>query len=160
MGFGPKTKTVSKLASVNALYRNDAKFGLELNADSVLKAQNQAMVVILGVLKAKYVGAGANAIQAPPPFPVPKARWFGELGMDTTTKGVTKNGKPKYTYDHASAMAENANTFRGRVDDLTRYTSMEDDLLNAADNPNPGGQAGVHGKLPVAPGLAAPKKAA
>lgn len=161
MGFGPKLKTVSKCASANALYRNDAAtFGQLVNKDPVLIMQNQAMVVILGAIKAKFVGGGTNTIQAPPPFPVPKARWFGELSMDTTTPGTNSKGKKVYTYDHLKAMEANANTFRGRVDDIIKYTSMEDDLTNSTANPNPGGQAGVHGKLPVAPGLTAPKKAA
>ena len=153
MPFGAKLKTVSKLASMNALYRDDVPFQTVLNNDSVLKTQNQAMVVILGVIRTKYVGGGVNSIQTPPPFPCPKARWFGDLNMDTTTKGLNKKGKTVYTYDHASAFAENANTFRGRCDDLDKYTSMENDLLNSANKPNPGGQAGTHGKLPVAPGL-------
>ena len=156
MPFGNKTKTVSKLASMNALYRDDAKFGLILNKDLTLIAQNQAMVVILGAIKAKFVGTGSGNITSPPPFPCPKARWFGELSLDTTTPGVSKKGAKIFTYDHQKAMRENAQAFRDRCDDLVKYTEMENDLTNSADKPNPGGQAGVHGKLPVAPGLVAP----
>ena len=149
MSFGNKTKSLSRLAAVNALYRNDkASIGATLNNDSVLKSLNQAMVVIEGAIRTAFVGTGGSNIQAPNPFPVPKARWFGELAMDTTTKGVNGKGHQVYTYDHEKAFKANAKAFRDRVDDIVKYFKMENDLGNTTAKPNPGGQAGTHGKLP------------
>ena len=157
MGFGPKVKTLSKLASMNALYRHDnATFGPILNTDVTLVAENAGMALILTQIKQKVVGASAPAVPAPKPFPCPTTRWMGRLAFDTTTKG-TKPAKTgggvdvTYTYDHKKAMALNALSFRGRCDDIVKYYSMEDDAVNSPNKPNPGGQAGTHGKLPQVP---------
>lgn len=156
MGFGSKTKTTSKLASMNALYRNDNKdFGATLNQDPVLLVQQQGEATILTSIKRKLFGEGATAVAPATPFPVSKERWMGELAMDTTTESLVLLPLPHkvYTYDHAKAARLNAQVFRDRCDDLVKYTSMENDITNSAKKPNPGGQAGAHGKLPKAPNL-------
>ena len=150
MGFTTKTKSLARLAAMNALFRSDkATIGAILNNDSTLKTLNQDMVTIIGAVKAKFVGGATGNIQVPNPFPCPKARWFGELSVDSTTPGVNGKGHKVYTYDHFKTMLANAKAFRDRVDDIVKYQKMENDLRNSPDKPNPGGQAGVHGKLPA-----------
>lgn len=141
-----KSKTVSHLAAMNRLFHEGAgTIATVLNNDDSLKALNQQMVVILGELKESFIGSGGNNIQSPPPFPVPKARWFGELSSDTTTP-ITKDGKKIYEYDHKSDFALNAEAFRDRVDEIVKYQRMENDLTNVDRSPNPGGVSGTHYK--------------
>lgn len=150
MPFGNKLKTNSKLASVNKLVRKDDDIRNTLNSDPILLTQQTAMATLLDAIRFKFVGGNTTGYDvAPKPFPCPKARWFGELSLDSTTKGQNDKGDVIYKYDHASAFAENANTFRGRTDDIIKYFEMQNDLLQSTKKPNPGGIAGVHGKLPV-----------
>lgn len=149
MPFGNKLKTTSKLASVNRLVRLDPDIRNVLNADPVLITQQTLMFSIIDAVRHKFVGGNTGGYEpTPKPFPCSKARWFGELSLDSTTKTL-KEGKTVYTYDHKSAFAENANLFRGRTDDIIKYFEMSNDLLQSSKKPNPGGVAGTHGDLPV-----------
>lgn len=147
MAFTTKTKTLSRLASANKLFHKDkVGFGAILNGDSVLLALQQDMVTQMGAIKHHFVGSGEGNIQAPLPFPCPTARWMGRFSMDTTTKGQNAHGKTVYTYDHQKAFTANAEAFRNRVQEITDYYRMENDLTNADKHPNPGGVSGAHFK--------------
>ena len=163
-----RLKTPWKLAGLNYMFREPGNASLLaiINGNATLKQYNQDMVTILGAIASKAgVPDGVNNITSPPPFPCDTARWNGTLAFDTTTKTSTVGAgggaaEVKYKYDHQSAMALNAQNFRGYADSVVKLFKQLNDMTNSANNPNPGGQAGTHGKLAPYPGLNAPKPVA
>jgi hypothetical protein len=145
MAFTSKKKTPGKVYRYNKRCVEEPDFQNLLNADPVLKATNQAMVTILGSVKAATVGGATGNIQSPPPFPCPQNRWLGNLDFDNTDPDhVNSHGKKDYPYVHAKAFAANAATFRDRTEDLVLYYSAQDDLINADTSYNRGGVAGAN----------------
>lgn len=145
MAFTRKLKTENKWFRVNQLVRKDVSLMDAINQDNGCVSIIHEMEESIRNLYAEALNTSANDAQftIDRVVPMPKRMWFGYLAYDVFTK-VTKRSRsgnvyPAYVGTYGAAFKNQAQRLRERIDTIIELRRLTNDLGEADQRPNPGG---------------------
>lgn len=149
MAFTRKLKTQNKWFRVNELARNDASLATAINGDGGCNAIKAEMETLVKAIYAEALNTSADDAEFTIDriVPMPWRMWAGILSYDTFTpaqRTVKKgsNAGARYTAyiaNHEAQFRDMASRLRDRIDTIIEIRRMTNDLGEADQSPNPGG---------------------